>query len=195
MLKRFIDILIAIPLCIFFLPFWIIIGLLIRSESSGPAIYLHMRIGKDAKAFTCFKFRTMLIDSDPNKLAESSKDPRVTKFGDFLRKTSLDETLQFVNVLLGDMSIVGPRPALPIQVEHFNPEEYLKLSVKPGITGWTQINGRNSIPYNKRLELDVWYAKNHNLFLDFQIIFKTFGVLFDRSSIYDPKSLSPTRKI
>lgn len=108
MLKRFIDILIAIPLCIFFLPFWIIIGLLIRSESSGPAIYLHMRIGKDAKAFTCFKFRTMLIDSDPNKLAESSKDPRVTKFGDFLRKTSLDETLQFVNVLLGDMSIVGP---------------------------------------------------------------------------------------
>jgi len=135
----------------------------------------------------------MVLNADPNKLAESSEDERITAIGKLLRKTSLDELPQIFNVLKGEMSIVGPRPALPIQVKHFSEKEKLKLSVKPGITGWTQVNGRNSIPYEKRMELDVWYAENHNVFLDIWIITRTFKVLlFPDKGIYDLNSSSPT---
>ena len=191
--KRIIDIVIAVLASIFFFPVWIVLYLLIQFDSPGSALYLHTRVGRNKKHFTCFKFRTMRIDADPNKLAESKEDDRITKLGHFLRKTSLDETPQLLNVILGDMSIVGPRPALPVQVEHFNQEDLKKLLVKPGLTGWTQVNGRNSIPYEKRMELDAWYAENHNIFLDIFIILKTFKVLAFGDGIYDPNSTSPTK--
>ncbi|MCE2928210.1 MAG: sugar transferase [Candidatus Caenarcaniphilales bacterium] len=191
MLKRLLDLVIAVPVIIVASPFWLLIAIIIKLESPGPALYLHTRVGKNAKEFLCFKFRSMRTGSNPNMLADSVADDRITKFGKFLRKTSLDETPQLLNVLNGDMSIVGPRPALPIQVQNFSEIEKLKLTVKPGLTGWTQVNGRNSIPYEKRMELDVWYAQNHNLFLDLKIIFKTFGVLIWGDGIYDKNSSSP----
>lgn len=188
------DIFIAVIASAIFFPFWILIYLLVEMDSPGPALYLHTRVGKNHKNFTCFKFRTMKLDADPNKLAESKTDDRITKLGHFLRKSSLDETPQLINVILGEMSIVGPRPALPVQVENFDEQGLKKLLVKPGLTGWTQVNGRNSIPYEKRMELDAWYAENHHVFLDVWIILKTFKVLAFGDGIYDPNSTSPTKK-
>jgi lipopolysaccharide/colanic/teichoic acid biosynthesis glycosyltransferase len=169
-LKRLFDILLSFFVILFLIPFWLIIIFLIKMDSSGPAFYLHTRVGKNSKEFTCFKFRTMKVDSDPNKLAGSKEDDRITPLGHFLRKTSLDETPQLINV-----------------------EQKLKLSVKPGLTGWTQVNGRNSIPYEKRMELDCWYARHHNIFLDLWIIVRTFKVLFFSDGIYDPNSNSPVK--
>ncbi len=190
--KRIMDIFISLFSVFVFLPLWIILFIAIKMDSPGPALYLHTRLGRNKKPFTCFKFRTMRIDADPNRLADSKEDDRITGLGHFLRKTSLDETPQILNVLLGQMSIVGPRPALAIQVENFTEEEMWKLAVKPGLTGWTQVNGRNSIPYEKRMELDCWYAKNHNVFLDSWIILKTFKVLLLGDGIYDKNSSSPS---
>lgn len=187
------DIIIALSAIQFFWVPWLIISLLIKADSEGPILYLHTRVGRNGKEFTCWKFRTMRTDADPHKLAESKEDDRITKLGHFLRKTSLDETPQLINVLLGQMSIVGPRPALPVQVKNFSETEKDKLLVKPGLTGWTQVNGRNSIPYEKRMELDVWYAHNHNVFLDLWIIIKTFKVLIFGDGIYDPDSSSPVK--
>lgn len=187
------DLVIAFVALLFFLPIWIIIAILIKTDSKGPIFYTHPRIAKGGGEFPCFKFRSMYVDSDPHKLAESNEDPRITKIGKFIRKTSLDETPQILNVFRGEMSAVGPRPALPVQMEHFTEEDKLKLTVKPGLTGWTQVNGRNSIPYEKRLEYDVWYAKNNNVFLDMWILIKTVKVLLISDNIYDPKSTSPVK--
>lgn len=182
------DILIAIPVIFFLIPIWLILYILIKLDSEGPALYIHTRVGRDGKEFQCFKFRSMYVGSHAAALAESSEDDRITKMGHYLRKTSLDETPQILNVLFGQMSLVGPRPALSVQVKHFSEEDMWKLKTKPGITGWTQVNGRNSIPYEKRMELDCWYAKNHNIFLDVWIMFRTIGVLLGKKDIYGESS-------
>ena len=185
--KRVIDVFLSLIGILVFFPFWLVIALLIKWESSGPILYKHARVGKGGSEFTCLKFRSMKINSDPNKLVSDPQDNRVTKIGNFIRKTSLDETPQLINVFLGHMSIVGPRPALPSQVKDFTKNDFDKLLVKPGLTGWTQVNGRNSIPYEKRMELDTWYARNWNLLLDLKILFKTIFVLFKQDGIYDVK--------
>ena len=166
---------------------WIVIGIGIKLDSKGPIFFIHKRVGLRGKEFNCYKFRSMYIGSEKNILVSSPGDERVTKVGHFIRKFSLDETPQLINVLLGDMSIVGPRPALPSQVKEFSGNESDKLLVKPGLTGWTQVNGRNSLPYKRRLEMDSWYAKNWSLLLDLQIIFKTLFVIFKQEGIYDVK--------
>jgi undecaprenyl phosphate N,N'-diacetylbacillosamine 1-phosphate transferase len=194
-LKRIIDLTISLVALFFFFPFWFLISLFIKLDSKGPVFYVHERVGKNGKLFNCLKFRSMYTGVHPNKLAEDKADERITRIGKFLRKTSLDETPQILNVLLGQMSIVGPRPALPIQVQHFSEKEKEKLLVKPGLTGWTQVNGRNSIPYEKRMELDCWYARNHNIFLDSWIILKTFKVLILGDGIYDTGSTSPSEEL
>lgn len=186
-IKRIIDILFSLIDIILLLPFWILIAMLIKLNSPGPIFYSHKRVGKGNKSFNCLKFRSMYVDSDQNTLVSDTSDSRVTKIGQFLRKTSLDETPQLINVLLGDMSIVGPRPALPSQVKEFTEEDLNKLLVKPGLTGWTQVNGRNSLPYKKRMELDCWYAKNWSIYLDLKILFKTLFVLFKQEGICDVK--------
>lgn len=187
------DILISLTALLFIAPVWLILIILIKLDSPGPAFYVHTRVGKNGQIFNCFKFRSMYTGSNPNKLAESKEDDRITEIGKFIRKTSLDETPQILNVLLGHMSAVGPRPALPVQVENFSEEDKWKLKAKPGLTGWTQVNGRNSIPYEKRMELDCWYAKNHNVFLDVWILLKTVKVLLIGDDIYDVDSTSPTK--
>ncbi len=185
--KRLVDILISLLGITTFLPIWLALIILIKLDSKGPLLYLHKRIGINGKEFTCLKFRSMYVGSDPNSLVQDSKDTRVTGLGNFLRKTSLDETPQLLNVLFGDMSIVGPRPALPSQVEKFSKGDFDKLLVKPGLTGWTQVNGRNSLSYEKRMELDCWYANNWGLFLDFKILVRTLFVLLKQDGIYDAK--------
>lgn len=185
------DLLLGLTALSFFIPLWLLIAILIKLDSSGPIFYVHTRVGRNGHEFNCFKFRTMKTGSDPNRLAESKDDDRITKLGHFLRRTSLDETPQLLNVLLGDMSMVGPRPALPVQVNNFSQADLWKLKTKPGITGWTQVNGRNSIPYEKRMELDCWYARQHNVFLDIWIILKTFWVLVAGDGVYDKNSTSP----
>ena len=187
------DIVISLMALLVIAPFWLLIAIMIKQDSVGPVFYIHTRVGRNGREFSCFKFRTMRSDADPNKLAESKDDDRITGIGNILRKTSLDETPQLINVLLGDMSIVGPRPALPVQVKHFSETDAWKLKVKPGLTGWTQVNGRNSIPYEKRMELDCWYAKHHNVLLDIWIILRTFKVLILGDGLYDKGSTSPVK--
>ena len=186
-IKRLIDIFFSIGLILLILPFWIIIGILIKLTSRGSVFYVHKRAGLNGKEFNCLKFRSMNVGSEENILVDSPDDSRLTDVGRFLRKTSLDETPQLINVLIGEMSIVGPRPALPSQVREFTTEDHNKLFVKPGLTGWTQVNGRNSIPYKKRMELDCWYARNWNLLLDLRILLKTIFVIFKQDGIYDVK--------
>lgn len=185
--KRIIDVCLSVTGIVLFLPAWIFFSIIIKLDSPGPVFYRHKRVGIEGKEFTCLKFRSMYMGVDQDLLVSDPKDERVTRIGNFLRKTSLDETPQLINVLLGPMSIVGPRPALPSQVKQFTENEYDKLLVKPGLTGWTQINGRNSIPYKKRMELDCWYARNWNILLDLKIILKTSLVIFKKEGIYDVK--------
>ena len=184
-LKRVFDIVFSFIGILFILPIWFIVCILIKSDSKGPVFYTHKRVGLHGKEFDCLKFRSMYVGSEENVLVSNPGDERVTKIGHFIRRTSLDETPQLINVLFGQMSIVGPRPALLAQVKEFLGSEKDKLLVKPGLTGWTQVNGRNSMPYKKRLELDCWYAKNWNLLLDLKIILKTLFVVFKQEGIYD----------
>lgn len=187
LIKRTIDIFLSLLGILLFIPIWILIAVLIKVNSSGTVFYKHKRVGIGGKEFDCFKFRSMYAGSDGNRLVSDPTDKRVTKIGYLLRKTSLDETTQLINVLLGDMSIVGPRPALPSQVEQFTSTERDKLLVKPGLTGWTQVNGRNAIPYEKRMELDCWYARNWSIVLDLKILLKTPFTIFKQEGIYDVK--------
>lgn len=187
MIKRIFDLFFSLLFIIILSPLWLIIVLLIKIDSKGPVLYRHKRVGKQGKEFFCLKFRSMLPGADPNKLVNNPDDKRVTKVGYFLRQTSLDETPQLINVFTGDMSIVGPRPPLPSQVREFSRNDFDKLKVKPGLTGWTQVNGRNLIDYKKRMELDAWYANNWNLFLDLRILLKTPLVIFKREGIYDAR--------
>ena len=186
-IKRVFDIAFSIIGILFMVPVWIVIGIAIKLTSKGPIFYIHKRVGLKGREFNCYKFRSMYVGSKENILVSDPGDERVTKIGHFIRKTSLDETPQLINVLVGDMSVVGPRPALLSQVKEFTASETDKLLVKPGLTGWTQVNGRNMLPYKKRLELDSWYAKHWTLLLDFKIIFKTLFVIFKQEGIYDVK--------
>ena len=186
-IKRILDVSLSIMGIIILLPVWILIAICIKLNSTGPIFYKHKRVGIGNKEFICLKFRSMFVGSDSNSLVSDPMDKRVTTVGHFLRKTSLDETPQLINILIDDMSIVGPRPALPSQVKQFSGNDYDKLLVKPGLTGWTQVNGRNTIPYKKRMELDCWYAKNWSIILDLKILFKTFFILFKQEEIYDVK--------
>ncbi len=158
-----------------------IIALLVKLQDGGPAIFRQERLGKGGKSFYILKFRTMIIDAEKGGVYSDNKDPRVTKIGNILRKTSLDELPQFFNILRGDMSFIGPRPPLtyhPWPITEYTEEQFKMFNVRPGITGWAQINGRKAVEWNKRIELNVWYVENVSLWLDIKILFMTvFKVL------------------
>lgn len=177
-IKRAMDIIFSIFGIIFFLPFWIVFALLIKKEDSGPVLYRQKRMGLDGKEFEILKFRSMEVEAEKNRPIISKKnDRRTTKIGVFLRKWSLDETPQFINVLLGDMSLVGPRPERPEFVEEFEekfPDYFLRHRVKCGITGWAQVNGfRGPTSIKRRLQYDLFYIQNWSIWLDLKIIFMT----------------------
>jgi Undecaprenyl-phosphate galactose phosphotransferase WbaP len=197
--KRIFDIVFALLVLTMFSPLYLILVILVALNSPGPIFYVQKRIGKNHRAFNCIKFRTMVHNADEaleaimqdsaqmrQEFQESFKlkqDPRITKVGQFLRLTSLDELPQFWNVLKGEMSVVGPRPLVPEELPKYGRKINIVLLVKPGITGLWQVSGRNDIPYPKRVQIDVYYANNYNWLMDLWIISKTIGVmLFPRKN-------------
>ncbi len=177
--KRLMDIMVSVTFLLLFLPFWLLIALLIKFTSKGPVLYHQERMGLDGKRFVMHKFRTMVIDaeSQTGPVMCSQDDPRITKIGRLLRKFSLDEIPQLINVLKGEMSLVGPRPERPVFVKEFRekiPKYMLRHKVKSGITGWAQVHGlRQDTPIDKRLEYDFYYIQNWSFSLDLKILWKT----------------------
>jgi len=191
--KRTFDIVFSASVLILFSPLYAILAILVALSSPGPIFYAQERVGKNYRHFKCIKFRTMVVNADqvlekmlaecPEKRREFEEnfklkeDPRITWMGKFLRLTSLDEFPQFWNVLMGDMSVVGPRPLVPDELHKYGSKMERVLTVKPGITGLWQVSGRNDIPYPQRVLIDVYYVNHHNWLLDLWIIIKTIGVV------------------
>lgn len=164
-------------------------GIAIKREDDGPVFYNAPRVGLDGREFTMYKLRSMKVNA-PDLVMEDgstyngSDDPRMTRIGAFMRKTSLDEIPQFLNVLKGDMSVVGPRPDLKRETELYRGDESLKLTVKPGVTGYAAVYGRNSLPWHDRLALDVEYVRKRSFMLDVRVFLKTFETVFKQEGIY-----------
>jgi lipopolysaccharide/colanic/teichoic acid biosynthesis glycosyltransferase len=158
----------------------------IRLESRGHAIYRQRRIGKDGRPFDLLKLRTMVDGAEHigAGLAINQNDPRVTRVGALLRRTSLDELPNLVNVLRGEMSFIGPRPTIPMQVAQYSERQRGRLSIKPGITGWAQVNGRTSLPWSERIELDLYYIEHRSLTLDARILRRTVAIVLGGSGLY-----------
>jgi len=180
--KRVIGFVISLIALIVLSPVILIVGILVYIKLGSPIIFKQERPGKDGKIFKMYKFRTML--DSYNKFGEALPDEeRLTKFGKILRSTSLDELPELINVIKGDMSLVGPRPLLVEYLELYSDEQKKRHNVRPGITGWAQVNGRNSISWNEKLNLDVEYVKNLSLILDIKILFLTVYKVFKRDGI------------
>jgi undecaprenyl phosphate N,N'-diacetylbacillosamine 1-phosphate transferase len=187
-LKRGLDILVSLSALIVLSPLWAVIAIAIKLESKGPAVFKQERAGQNGKPFIFYKFRTMKVDADPfGPSPKSSKDKRLTKVGRMLREYSLDELPQFVNVLLGDMSLVGPRPLYLSQIAEWNQRQKKRLSVKPGLTGLAQISGRGEITREEKLELDVKYVETASFFVDARIMLRTVGHVLKRRGIYEKR--------
>ena len=151
----------------------------IRLETHGHAIYRQRRVGGGGRPFLLYKLRTMVTGAEHMGagMAVNEGDSRITRVGAFLRRTSLDELPNLLNILRGEMSIVGPRPTIPVQVEQYTERQRGRLAVKPGITGWAQVNGRASLPWSERIELDLWYVEHRTLRLDLRILGRTAAIL------------------
>ncbi|MCP2732338.1 sugar transferase [Limnofasciculus baicalensis] len=191
--KRLFDVAFSLSVLILFSPVYLVLALLIAISSPGPIFYIQERVGKDYKPFGCLKFRTMVENADEillDIMASSpalrqefednfklKQDPRITMIGRFLRLTSLDEFPQFWNVLKGDMSVVGPRPLVPEELPRYGRYMEKVLTIRPGITGLWQVSGRNDIPYDRRVQMDVYYVNSRNFWLDFWLVMKTIGVI------------------
>ena len=192
-IKRFLDFIFAFLLIILLIPLFLIIGILIKISSKGSIIYIQKRIGKNNTSFSCYKFRTMHPQSKyllkkilvknkdfKNQFSQTRKivnDPRITRFGKFLRFSSLDELPQIFNVLIGDMSFIGPRPIVKSEIKKYGKEFEKVFSIKPGISGLWQVSGRNNLSYDKRVELDINYSENINFLLDIKIFIRTILVI------------------
>ena len=189
LVKRLLDITISLIALIFLLPLMSLIYLLVIINLGSPAFFLQERVGKDNKIFKMIKFRTMKNSTDKNGNLLSDNE-RVTKFGSFLRSFSLDELPELINILKGDMSLVGPRALLVQYLGHYNDEQIRRHEVLPGLTGWAQINGRNSITWSEKFKLDVWYVDNWSLWLDIKIFFLTFWKVLKREGINQSESVT-----
>lgn len=175
-LKRVIDVVCSGVMLLFLWPLFILVAVAIKLDSKGPVIFKQTRLGLGGKEFSIYKFRTMVVDAEKGGVYSDDDDPRITRVGKLLRKTSLDELSQLVNIFKGDMSFVGPRPPLtyhPWPVGEYSPEQLRMFEVRPGITGWAQINGRKAVEWNHRIELNVWYVDNVSLLLDIKILLTT----------------------
>lgn len=189
-IKRLIDVVCSFLGVLVLSPLFIIIAIIIKMTSKGPVFFSQKRVGKNGKEFDMYKFRSMVVNAEElkEKLAAQNEmsgpmfkmkdDPRVTKVGKFIRKTSIDELPQLWNILKGDMSLVGPRPSLPKEVAQFDEWMYKRLEVKPGLTCYWQVSGRNNIDFEDWMKLDVKYVEERSLWIDIKLIFKTVFVLF-----------------
>lgn len=192
-LKRVLDLVISfVGLTLLFIPF-ALIALAIKLDSKGPIFFRQERVGKDGQVFKTWKFRTMVVGAVERGLGYkvAKDDPRITRVGRFLREWGLDELPQLINVLKGEMSIVGPRPTLKYQVERYDDFQRKRLLVKPGITGWALIHGRNLLTWEERIKYDVWYVEHWSLLLDLWIMLKTIWVvLIKREGVYGPGGIN-----
>ena len=187
--KRILDIVIGLLALIPVGLIVLVCGIAIKLEDGGPVFYNAPRVGKDGKDFIMYKLRSMKVNApdlvmDDGSTYNGADDPRMTRVGAFMRKTSIDEFPQFLNVLIGNMSLIGPRPDLRRETELYTGEEGLKLTVKPGITGYAAVMGRNSLPWHDRLALDVYYVKHISFALDAKVFFRTFATVFKQEGIY-----------
>ena len=191
-IKRCFDIFISFVVLVAFSWFILLIGLLVIMTSKGPMFYGHKRIGKNGKTITIYKFRTMKYDTRPIqdqltpaqyqefiKTYKINNDPRITRLGNFLRKSSIDEIPQLWNILIGNMTIVGPRPILQEETLRYGENRSLLLKVKPGLTGYWAVHGRNETTYEKRIELELYYVTHRSIWLDIDIMFRTLLVVFN----------------
>ena len=194
--KRSIDIAATASGMLLLAPLFALVALAIRIDSPGPVLFSQTRVGKDGTTFRCWKLRSMFVDAEARKeallvenemqggvLFKMKRDPRITRVGRFIRKASIDELPQLWNVLVGDMSLVGPRPAVPAEVSQYTPYERLRLSVKPGITCFWQVSGRSDLPFDEQVRLDIHYARARSLVVDISLLFRTVpAVLFARGA-------------
>lgn len=180
--KRLFDILFSLGWLIAFSPLLLGVALLVRLKLGSPVFFTQVRPGKDGKPFRMVKFRSMTDARDASGVLLPD-NVRLTPFGKFLRSSSLDEFPEMWNVLVGDMSVVGPRPLLLEYVPLYDATQRRRLEVKPGVTGWAQINGRNALSWDEKFALDVWYVENRTFWLDLKIVFRTFFKVFARSGI------------
>ena len=203
--KRVADPLLAALALLLLAPLFVAIALVILVESGRPLLFVHLRAGKDGVPFRMLKFRTMLPDAvelgkrlalTPDPFGIVRDDPRITRSGRFLRRTGLDELPQLVNVLRGEMSLVGPRPDLVEQAANYAEEDRKRLAVRPGITGWSQIHGREDMTWPERFRYDAWYVDNWSLALDLAILFRTVGQFFrpEPTPVVDAMNVERARK-
>ncbi len=184
--KEIFDRVVAFIALVILLPLFLVVAVLIKVDSKGPVFFLQERVGKDGKVFKTIKFRTMTIEA-PHKtkgIYIDKNNPYVTRVGKFLRRSGIDELPQVINVLKGDMSFVGPRPTLEYQVKKYDDFQRKRLLMKPGITGWALVNGRNKLTWPERIKLDVWYVEHWSFWLDLKILFKTVWVVARGEGLY-----------
>jgi lipopolysaccharide/colanic/teichoic acid biosynthesis glycosyltransferase len=186
MARRAFDVVVAGTALLAASPLLLVAVLAIRLESRGSAIYRQRRVGKGGRAFDVLKLRTMVTGAEQlgAGLAVSEGDTRITRVGRLLRRTSLDEVPNLVNVLRGEMAIVGPRPTVPVQVDRYTERQRGRLAVKPGITGWAQVNGRTELPWDERIELDLWYIEHRSWRLDLRILWRTARMVLGGEGLY-----------
>jgi lipopolysaccharide/colanic/teichoic acid biosynthesis glycosyltransferase len=186
MIRRMLDVAVSALALVLSAPVLVLAMLAIRLESRGAAIYRQRRVGQAGRAFDVLKLRTMVDGAEHvgAGLAVNVNDSRITRVGAFLRRTSLDELPNLLNVLRGEMSLIGPRPTLPAQVDSYTDRQRGRLALKPGITGWAQVNGRASLPWAERIELDLYYVEHRSLALDLKILWRTPAMVLGGSGLY-----------
>ena len=185
-MRRVFDVVVATGALALAAPFLLAAVIAIRLESRGSAIYRQRRVGQDGRPFDVIKLRTMVTGAEhigPG-LAVSEGDTRITRVGRILRRTSLDEVPNLVNVLRGETAIIGPRPTVPVQVDQYTDRQRGRLAVKPGMTGWAQVNGRAEIPWDQRIELDLWYIEHRSWALDLKILWRSIRIVFGGDGLY-----------
>jgi lipopolysaccharide/colanic/teichoic acid biosynthesis glycosyltransferase len=184
--RRAFDVVVAAAALALTSPVLALAILAIRLETKGHPIYRQRRIGKDGRPFDVLKLRTMVAGAESmgSGLAVNEGDPRITRVGAVLRRFSIDELPNLVNVLKGDMAIIGPRPTVPVQVEQYTDRQRGRLAVRPGITGWAQVNGRTSLPWDERIELDLWYIEHRSWRLDLRILTRTAAIVLGGEGLY-----------
>ncbi len=193
-LKRASELVVAGGVLLLLSPLTALISLAIKLDDGGPVLFVQDRVGKGRRIFRCYKFRTMVRGAEAHGggLDVTADDPRITRVGRFLRVWTLDELPQLLNVLKGDMSIVGPRPWVPSQAAYCSPPERRRFDFRPGMAGWAWIHGRNQLPWEERIRLDLWYVDHWSLWLDFYILAKAFVILLRRDGVYGVESASRT---
>ena len=187
--KRLIDFCVALIAMPFVLLLCAGVWVAIRFDDGGPLFHMASRIGKGGRIFKMYKFRSMIVNAPDLRMADGSTynaedDPRVTKLGKFLRRTSLDEIPQLINVLLGDMALIGPRPDSAFYLEHYTPEERVILTIRPGITGWNQAINRNSVGTKEKLQADIYYVDHLSFFFDCKVIWLTIKTVLSHKDVY-----------